>query len=508
VKVLTAEQMRDVDRRTIESGIPGLILMENAGQRVVEFLAARFSPLAAKRVTILCGKGNNGGDGMVIARQLFTRLHPSELHVILAAAAHEMSPDAAAQFGMLEACGCPIEYEITAAARRSDIVLDALLGTGLRGPATGRMAVWIHEINTSFPDARIVAVDIPSGMPSDSSSAEGECVRAHYTVTFTAPKIAQAMPPNCDLNGELIVAPIGSPESLFADVPLSLVEVSWFTRLFTPRPRAAHKGDFGHVLLVAGSRGKTGAAAMAALAALRSGAGLVTVATPISALPSVAQYAPEFMTADLPETPEGTIAKAALAPLRDLARDKTVIAIGPGLTTHPETVAVVRALAAELPQPVVVDADGLNALATAPWTASGTRVLTPHPGEMSRLCGTSTAAIQSDRLQAAQRYASQQRINLVLKGERTVLAFPDGETWINPTGTPAMATGGTGDILTGLIAGLIAQHPNKLRLATAAAVWLHGRAGELGAAVLGEQALIATDLLRYLPEAMRDCRPL
>ena len=508
MKVLTAEQMREVDRRTIEAGVPGLILMENAGQRVVEFLAARFSPLSEKRIAILCGKGNNGGDGMVAARQLFTRFRPRGLHVILTAPTAELSPGAAAQFRMLQVCGCSVAHEIAPEARAAQIVLDALLGTGLRGPASGSAATWIREINAGFPEARIVAVDIPSGMPSDSADTEGECVRAHYTVTFTAPKIAQAVPPNCDRNGELIVAPIGSPGSLLAGVRLSLVEPAWFHNLFAPRPRGAHKGDFGHVLLIAGSRGKTGAAAMSALAALRSGAGLVTVATPSSALATVAQYAPEFMTAALPETPDGAIAEAALDPLRALAADKDVIALGPGLTTHPETAAVVRALAAEIPRPAVIDADGLNALAGISWHAAGPRVLTPHPGEMARLRGTTTAAIQAGRLAAAQDYAAEQQVTVVLKGERTLLAFPDGETWINPTGTPAMATGGTGDILTGLIAGLLAQHPDDLRLAAAAAVWLHGRAGELGAAALGEQALIATGLLHYLPEAMRDCRPL
>lgn len=508
MKVLTAAQMREVDRQTIDAGIPGMVLMENAGHRVVEFLEEKFIPLAARRIVILCGKGNNGGDGMVIARQLFTRFHPRALHVFLAAQADELSPDAAAQLRMLEVCGCPVSFELTPEMRRADIVLDALLGAGLRGPATGRMAELIGEINQGFPDAKVVAVDIPSGMASDDAATEGEHVRAACTVTFTAPKIGQVMPPNCDHVGELRVGAIGSPEALYEHVSLSLLEPRWFTPLFARRKPSAHKGDFGHVLVVAGSRGKTGAAAMAALSALRAGAGLVTVATPRSALASVAQYAPEYMTAALPETPDGTISLAALEVIRHLARDKEVIAIGPGLTTNSETVEVVRRLFAELPQLVIIDADGLNALATAEWTAAGPRVLTPHPGEMSRLCGTTTAAVQQDRLATARSFAASRGASLVLKGQRSLIAFPSGEVWINPSGTPAMATGGTGDILTGLAAGLLAQHPNEPNLAVAAAVWLHGRAGELGAACLGEQALIATDLLRFLPEAQRECAAL
>lgn len=508
MKVLTAAQMREVDRQTIDAGIPALVLMENAGHRVVEFLEEKFAPLAEHRIAILCGKGNNGGDGMVIARQLFTRIHPRALHVFLASPTDGLSPDAAAQLRMLEICGCPVSYELTPEMRCADIVLDALLGTGLRGPATGRMAELIGEINQGFPDAKIVAVDIPSGMTSDDALTEGECVRACYTVTFTAPKIGQVLPPNCDQVGELRVGAIGSPESFYDHTTVSLVEPRRFAPLFARRKPSAHKGDFGHVLIVAGSRGKAGAAAMAALSALRAGAGLVTVATPCSALASVAQYAPEYMTAALPETSDGTMSQAALEVIRHLARDKDVIAIGPGLTTNPETVEVVRTLFAELPQPVIVDADGLNALAATEWTAAGPRVLTPHPGEMARLCGTTTSAVQQDRLATAQSFATSRGVSLVLKGQRSLIAFRSGEVWINPSGSPAMASGGTGDILTGLAAGLLAQHPNQPDLAIAAAVWLHGRAGELGAACLGEQALIATDLLRFLPEAQRECAAL
>ena len=498
MKVLTAAQMRQVDRRTIEMGIPGLVLMENAGHRVVEFLAEKFAPLAGQRVAILCGKGNNGGDGLVVARQLFTRFRPGALHVILLAAPEELHGDAAQNYRMLEVCGCPVVREIPAEARLATVVVDALLGTGISGPASGAMLEAIREINRGFPLARVVAVDIPSGMPSDTGQPLGEQARADYTVTFTAPKPGQVLPPNCDALGELRVAPIGSPPELYdADdsIWLSLVEPVLFRHLLAPRTRAAHKGSFGHVLVIAGSRGKTGAAAMSGMAALRAGAGLVTVASAGSAIPAIAAHAAELMTEPLDDgRPEA------------IAANKDVIAIGPGLGTHPETVDMVRRVFAEFPQPMVVDADGLNALAGTDWSGSGKlRVLTPHPGEMARLCGKPAAEISAGRVAAARALATARQVRLVLKGERTLIAFPDGRVWINPTGTPAMATGGTGDILTGLIAGFLGQFPNEPDIAIAAAVYLHGLAGELGAAALTEKCLVATDLLRYLPAAMEDC---
>jgi NAD(P)H-hydrate epimerase len=498
MKVLTAAQMREVDRRTIEVGIPGLVLMENAGHRVVEFLAEKFPKLGAERIVILCGKGNNGGDGLVVARQLFTRYRPMALDVVLLAHPGELKGDAAANLRMLQACGCPFAHEIAPAMNTASIVVDALLGTGIKGPATGAILDAIRAINTGFPLAKVVAVDIPSGMPSDSPQPAGETARADYTVTFTAPKVAQVLGPNCDGVGELRVGAIGSPPELYeADdaIFLSLVEPSMFGPLLAPRPRDSNKGRFGHVLVIAGSPGKTGAAAMAGMGALRSGAGLVTVASAESAIPVIAAHAAELMTEKLEPSR-----------IDDLARNKSLVAIGPGLGTEPETAAFVRDLVARLPPPMVIDADGLNALAGGTWSAGGhTRVLTPHPGEMSRLVGSTVEAVQADRAGAARRFAMERKVTLVLKGHRTLIAFPDGRVWINPTGSPAMATGGTGDILTGFVAGLMAQFPHDADRAVAAAVYLHGRAGELGAADIGEKPLVATDLLRYFPQALEAC---
>jgi hydroxyethylthiazole kinase-like uncharacterized protein yjeF len=498
VKVLTAAQMREVDRRTIEMGIPGVVLMENAGCRVVELLAEKFAPLAAQRIVVLCGKGNNGGDGMAVARQLFTRFEPEWLRVALLAAPEELKGDAALNYRMLQACGCAVAREVTGDTRMATIVVDALLGTGIKGPATGEMLAAIREINGGFPLAKVVAVDIPSGMPSDAGEPVGEQARADYTVTFTAPKPAHALAPNSDLVGELRVAAIGSPEEMFegdSSIWLSLVQPAMFGLLLQPRARSGHKGTYGHVLAIAGSHGKTGAAAMCGMAALRAGAGLVTVASEESAIPVIAGHAAELMTEAL-----------SGAGLARLVEKKDVIAIGPGLGGSAETVAMVRRAFAEFAQPMVTDADALNALAGTAWTGAGkVRVLTPHPGEMARVCGKTTAEISADRLGAARGLASERQVTVVLKGERTLIAFPDGRVWINPTGTPAMGTGGTGDILTGLTAGLLAQFPKNRDLAIAAAVYLHGLAGELGAAELTEKCLVATDLLRYLPAALEEC---
>ena len=490
MKVLTAAQMREVDRRTIESGIPGIVLMENAGHRVVEFLEKRFAPLSAERIAVLCGKGNNGGDGLVVARQLFTRFGPRALDVVLLADPAELKGDAAANYRMLEVCGCPVVREIPAGARNATLVLDALLGTGITGPATGAMLDAIREINRGFPLAKVVAVDIPSGMPTDTGESAGEFARADATVTFTAPKPAQVSPPNCDRVGELVVGAIGSPETLYLDVWLSLVEPAMFLELLAPRPPGGHKGTFGHVLVVAGSHGKSGAAAMTGLGALRAGAGLVTVASAGDAIPQIASHAPELMT----EALEGTSVAA-------LAQGKTVIAMGPGLGRGPDDEEL------GLAQPMVLDADALVSVAQAflPVSSPRVRILTPHPGEMSRLTGKPISEIQKDRVNIARAYATERGVTLVLKGQRTAIAFPDGRVRINPTGTPALGTGGSGDVLTGMIAGFLAQFPERPDKAVAAAVYLHGLAAEIGARALGEKCLIATDILKYLPQAMEDC---
>lgn len=498
MKILTAAEMREVDRLTIESGIPGLILMENAAHRVLEALIRECAPLREQRILIFCGKGNNGGDGLALARLLHVLHRPASLDVVLAADHSELRGDAAANYAMLRAAGFEsIHASVPDDARAATLVIDALLGTGIDGNPRGRVAELIIELSFGFPGARICAIDLPSGMASDSGVSGTPVARADFTVTFTAPKLCHALPPNCDRVGNLTVGRIGSPDTLLDAIPRNWIEPALFADLLEPRARASHKGTFGHVLVIAGARDKPGAAAMAGLAALRSGAGLVTVASAASAASAIAAHAPELMVAPLAETPTGAIAEQDLAVL---LHGKTVVAIGPGLGTAPQTVALVRRLVADCPQPVIIDADGLNALAGVEWPgAAGPRVLTPHPGEMARLLGRPV----EDRLSDTCALARHLGVTLLLKGQRTIVADSTGDCWINPTGTPAMATAGSGDILTGLIAGLAAQVPLRYPDAVIAAAWLHGRAGELAAAELGELSVIATDLLRFLPAAIR-----
>jgi NAD(P)H-hydrate epimerase len=460
--------------------------MESAAHRVVEFLAEKFAPLGAQRIVVLCGKGNNGGDGMAVARQVRTRFPAAQLRVALLADPDELKGDAAANYKMLRACGCEVHRQIPAESRNATLVIDALLGTGVSGPAAGRMLEGIREINGGFPLATVVAVDIPSGMPSDSGEPVGELASADYTITFTAPKLGQVIPPNCDHVGELIVAPIGSPAEFYSAARIELLEPAMFRELLAPRPPSGHKGTFGHALIVAGSRGKTGAAAMCGLGALRAGAGLVTVASEEGALAAIGSHAPELMTEPLDR-------------FDHIAEAMTVIAMGPGLGPN---VALVRGAVRRCPQPMVLDAD---ALVDGIHGEGRVRVLTPHPGEMARISGKGVAEIQKDRLGSAREFATERGVTLVLKGQRTVIAFTDGRVWINPTGTPAMGTGGSGDILTGIIAGFLAQFPRRTDEAVAAAVYLHGLAGQIGARALGEKCLIATDILKYLPGAMEEC---
>jgi hydroxyethylthiazole kinase-like uncharacterized protein yjeF len=499
VKVLTAAQMREVDRRTAELGIPNIILMENAGCRVVEFLEREYAPLAEQRVVVVCGKGNNGGDGLVVARQLHTRVKPNWLRVVLGANPDEMRGDALDNYKMLKAVGCQVWPKVTGEMRAATLVIDAVLGTGLDGPVKGQAAELIKAINESFPLADVVAVDVPSG----------GAVRAKHTVTFTALKPPLVLSPECELAGRVHVVQIGSPEELYEGDPsiqLELSEPRDFAALFQPRVVDSNKGLYGHVLVIAGGRGKTGAAAMAGIAALRAGAGLCTVASAASAISSIASYAPEIMTEPLAETDAGSIAMRAPddPALAAITAKKTVIAIGPGMGQHPETVQFIRRFVQESPAPMVVDADALNALAGQRSRFAGPRIFTPHPGEMSRLTGKTIAEIQADRIEIARAFAKEHGVYLVLKGNRSLIAFPDGPVWINPTGSPAMATGGTGDVLTGIIAGLVAQFPNQLESALLAAVYLHGRSGELGAEAIGEKSFMATDLFEFLPEAMRE----
>jgi ADP-dependent NAD(P)H-hydrate dehydratase / NAD(P)H-hydrate epimerase len=518
MKILNASEMRRIDRLTTERyGVPSLTLMENAGQGVVEFLTRRYSPLEDHRIAIVCGHGNNGGDGLVVARLLRQRL--LKPRVLLLAEPSGLRGDAAVNLKRLQASGPP---EIVASAEAwrdlyptlegATLLVDALLGTGLTRPLEGFLCDVVRDLNRLQPSPAVVAVDLPSGLSADTGSVIGECIRADASVTFTAPKLAHVLPPACERVGEFVVHDIGTPrEAVESDRSLNLnlttpADLAWLAK---PRRPDAHKGSFGHVLVIAGSVGKTGAAAMSALAALRAGAGLVTVATPKSALPVVAGLGLEFMTAPLPETDSGNIALRALDEklIEQLLAGKSLVAVGPGIGWAPETAEFVRELVRDTDLPMVIDADGLNALAGSLKCLAGkrrVRVLTPHPGEMARLAGRSTAEIQSERLEVGTSFAAEHHVHLVLKGFRTIVADPDGAVWVNPTGNPGMAKGGTGDVLTGLVAGLLAQfHDRPVTEVVAAAVYVHGLAGDLAAAEIGEISMLAGDLLDCVPEALR-----
>jgi NAD(P)H-hydrate epimerase len=508
MKVTTAAEMREIDRiTTAQYGVHSLTLMENAGAGVAQFILEKYP--AAERVTIVCGKGNNGGDGYVVAR----RLHRAGrvVEVLLLADAAALRGDAAAMFERLPVRPVVVRnaQELAAESSRSlancDLIVDAILGTGFQPPVTGLYADAIAAINRSAKP--VVAVDIPSGADSDSvrpQSGEG-LVRADAIVTFTAPRPAHVL--GTLTHGPISVVPIGSPdEAIVSSLNLEATVPRDFAAWLAPRPLDSNKGLYGHVLIVGGSLGKSGAAAMAGMAALRAGVGLSTVAVPRCALPSVAAFAAELMTEPLAETAAGGISTQALDSFDQLSAPMSVVAVGPGIGREPETVEFVQEAVRRVQVPLVVDADGLNAFQGKTELLDGSRrplVLTPHPGEMSRLAGVTVKAIQSDRLNAARSFAREHHLVLVLKGNNTITALPDGQAWVNPTGNPGMATGGTGDILTGMAAGILGQMSTHVARAAVAAVYLHGLAGNVAAERMGEHSLTATDLLWALPEAFR-----
>ena len=514
MKIVTADEMRSIDRLTSERfGVPSLTLMENAGSAVAAFVLEGYP--GAKTIGVICGKGNNGGDGFVCARRL--RAAGKKVSVLLLAAPAELRGDAAAMFkkmGIKPVAAREEKHLAAPAAQRvfhCDLLVDALLGTGFQPPVKGLYAEAVRRMWECARDGRhVVAVDIPSGADADLRTPvdrQGPVAPAEATVSFTAPRPAHVFG-SLGEESAVAVSPIGSPpEAIESELDLEVITPQDIAGAVAPRSPQAHKGDFGHVLVIGGSLGKAGAAAMAGMAALRAGAGLVTVATPKSVLPTVAGFAPEIMTEPLDETDAGTISLRALeyGRMDGLIQGKDVLAIGPGISRHPETAQLVRTVVTQAELPVVLDADGLNAFEKHPEELDGrnrTLVLTPHPGEMARLAGISTEQVQRDRLGVARRFAQGHHCIVVLKGHRTIVAFPDGRAWINPTGNPGMATGGTGDILTGLIAGLVPQGGKAApALPALAGVYLHGLAGDLAAERLGQHSLVASSLLKFLPDA-------
>jgi len=515
IPVLTADEMRRADRHAIEHvGLPGTVLMENAGAAVAALVAERFP--RARDVVVLCGRGMNGGDGFVVVR----RLGPIAEALLLGRKA-DLADDAALHLAACErsqgrVSEVPDAEAWRAALRRveaADLVVDAVLGTGLRAAPSGLAALAISAIRARHDAGHaVVAVDLPSGLPADAGALDWPAARASVTVTFAAPKRGHVLPPGCDAIGELVIADIGiPPASLDAAQPtLFLLEDQDAALAFPRRGRDAHKGDFGHLLLVAGSLGKTGAAGLAAVGALRSGVGLVTVATPAPCLALVAAARPELMTEPLAVTGSGGLDPEALPRLLGLARERDAVALGPGLGRDAPTRELVKAFVSACPVPLVVDADGLNALAPlgddggAGLGREAPTILTPHPGEMARLLGRATADVQRDRLGAATALARQTGAIVVLKGQRTLVAEPSGRATVVPCGNPGMATGGTGDVLTGVTGSLLARH--GALLAATAAAFVHARAGDVAAGRLGEEGMTAGDLAEALPAAIEGIR--
>ena len=547
-KVITSSEMREIDRRTTEKfATPSLLLMESAANASARAIAARFDgDLNGKTVRIFCGLGNNGGDGAALARVLW--LMNAHVDVVITGRIEDAKGDARVNFEILRQlasfqagtrtrpsplsileCTEIASWEKTAARRSSyDIRVDALFGTGLSRPLEG-VPLLIAEHLQLLREARdrsnsclplIVSLDIPSGLDADSGLPIGTAVQADLTITFTAPKPANVLPPACNYNGELVIAYIGSPPGLLesAESKLFVTEQAdarrWLVK--TRYARDSFKNTHGHALIIAGSRGFTGAPVLTAAAAMRAGAGLVTIATPVSSQPTVASIAiPEVMTSPLAETDRGAVSEDAIESVSRLMEKASVVAIGPGLTFDDErTRRFVRQVVESRKTPVVIDADGLNALAPWPEDLRGSAelplILTPHAGEMLRLMGKVEKDALSDRVGRAREFATAHQVILVLKGSRTIIAAPDGRVFINPTGNAGLGTAGAGDTLTGIITGFLAQAFATLKgeadalEATIAAVYVGGLAGDLAAAKTGMRTMVASDIVEHLGAAICD----
>jgi hydroxyethylthiazole kinase-like uncharacterized protein yjeF len=511
MRVLNATQMREADRRTSDDvGLPSIVLMENAGRQVVTAIEATFEDAVSLSYAVLCGKGQNGGDGFVVARTLLDR--GVDVAVFLVGREAEVRGDARANLQILANLSVDVveiadagDWELHGSAvLGADVVIDAMFGIGLKGPLSGLAESIVDDLNAS--DTPVVSIDIPSGLDASDAAIPGPAVEATLTVTFGAPKIPHILPPAEHHVGSLVVADIGIPQSIIQHVDGPWVELltkDGMRRHVTPRPGDSQKGDYGRILVVAGSVGKTGAAHLTAMAALRSGAGLVTIATPRSCLAILAGLGVEYMTMPLEETTGGEIAFEAVEPVVEF--DADVIVIGPGLGRSPSTAAFVQAVVERAGVPVVVDADALYAFAGDADRLQGRDdvpiVITPHPGEMARLLGSSVDEVQAHRLDVARDFATARQLHVVLKGHRTVVASPDGRLSVNMTGNAGMATGGTGDVLAGMIAAWCGQLLDPAA-ACQLSVYLHGLAGDLAAADEGEVAMIAGDVVGRLGDAV------
>ena len=512
MKIVTGTEMQSLDRRTItEAHVPSAVLMERAGEGIARHLEEHCGPVRGKTITILCGKGNNGGDGLVVARLLHRRR--ARIHVVLLTPITDLGRDAATMYRRLVRITgrtAIVRFRSADETQRlltsSDILVDALLGTGLSSVVTGAYREAIDLINRAGKP--VIAVDIPSGLHADTGAVLGQAIRATLTVTCGLPKLGLYVDAGIDHAGAVRVVDIGIPPAYVDAIEsrtLLLTRDSMFQSL-PERAPSSHKGTFGHAGIIAGSVGKTGAAVLAARAALRVGAGLVTVATPNSVNDVLEAKLLEAMTMPLPETKARTLARSGLDRIVAFIQTRTALAVGPGLSTHPETVELVQSLLKHLDRPSVLDADALNALAGRASLLTECKtppILTPHPGEMARLeVDATTQSVNADRIGTARRFSRERGVFVVLKGARTVIARPDGLVAICPTGNPGMATAGTGDVLTGMIVGLLAQRIPAWE-AACAATYFHGLAGDLASQHLGQPGMLAGDLIAQIPYALQ-----
>ncbi len=513
IPVLTGKQVRKIDQHAIEQHkVPSLDLMEAAGRGAYEFLESVQPDLKKNRVLVLCGKGNNGGDGFVIARALIKDW--VKCTVATTTALSELSPDALNMAKKFKQTGGKIIHQpklskLDQLIEEADLIVDALLGTGIQKNVRSPYSDWIERVNASRK--AVLALDIPSGLHVDTGRVLGKAIEADWTATFAFMKLGLTQAPGCEHAGEIAVIDIGIPTALKKKVrtPYRLVEANSIRSAFQIRSSDTHKGNYGHVLIIAGSPTKLGAALMTAKSCLRSGAGLATLALPEKAFTRIPQQFLELMYEPVNSTSRGELAATAFRQIKSIWNDKKVIALGPGIGVNPSTKRLVRSIVENTPVPLVIDADGINclqghlaSLSKAPRPV----VLTPHPGEMARLLGITTRALQKDRIKYARRFAQEHQVTIVLKGYRTLSVFPDGKVYINPTGNPAMATAGMGDVLTGIISAFLSQGLRWVEAITAA-VYLHGLAGDRLADRMGDRGLLAGDVIDSLPFVMKDFVP-
>ena len=511
MKLVTSESMREIDRMSIETmGIPGIQLMEKAGIGTVRFIERRIPLSRSSRVPVFCGKGNNGGDGFVIAREL--RRLKVDASVYLLGRRDGVSGDARRAMESLgpelvtEIAEDEPSDELAEAMDRSDFIIDALFGTGFQGAPRDASGKLIEMMNASTQP--VLSVDVPSGLNASTGEIQGACVKATWTCTMALPKRGFYLHPGKGLVGLLHVVDIGIPDEAVEAVGVdeNVLTDPEAARLLPDRPPDGHKGTFGKVVVVAGSVGYTGAAALSSMSALRTGAGLVYLCVPESLNDILETKLTEVITRPMPETPSRTLSRDALSPITEMLQDADAAVIGPGLSRDQETEGLVRALMQRVDVPCVLDADGLNALSQGLLSSRGGRaplVLTPHPGEMSRLIGSSVTEVQKDRPEVARCVAAATRAAVLLKGAPSVVAGTDGRSYLNPNGSSGLASAGTGDVLTGVIAALLCRGMDAVD-AAALGAFIHGRAGDIAAEAMGEAGMVAGDVMLSVPQALME----